>query len=80
MKNSTKITAIRDLIDDLGRSTVDQKSDIRPPQTDLLEACKALVSYTMDLLQRLDNQVNLDDVEELRQARDAVEEYEKFHS
>jgi hypothetical protein len=42
---------------------------------DLLEACKILTSYTMDLLYRLDNQVNLGDVEEIQQAKDAIAKY-----
>jgi len=42
---------------------------------DLLEACKVLTSYTMDLLYRLDNQVNLGDVEEIQQAKDAIAKY-----
>jgi hypothetical protein len=41
----------------------------------LLEACKVLTSYTMDLLYRLDNQVNLGDVEEIQQAKDAIAKY-----
>lgn len=77
---SNEIAAIRDLINDLGSSTIDQKSDTGPPHNELLEACKVLVSYTMDLLQRLDNQVNLDDVEELQQARDAIDTCENTHS
>lgn len=39
---------------------------------ELLEACKVLTSYTMDLLYRLDNQVNIADVEEIQQAKDAI--------
>ena len=42
---------------------------------ELLEACRVLTSYTMDLLYRLDNQVNLDDVEELQQAKNAIAKY-----
>jgi len=42
---------------------------------DLLEACKVLTSYTTDLLYRLDNQINLDDVDELQQAKDAIARY-----
>ena len=42
---------------------------------DLLEACKVITSYTTDLLYRLDNQVNLDDVEELQQAKEAIAKY-----
>jgi len=39
---------------------------------ELLEACKVLTSYTMDLLYKLDNQVYLPDIEELQRARDAI--------
>jgi len=42
---------------------------------DLLEACKVLTSYTMDLLYRLDDQVNLSDIEEIEQARVAIAKY-----
>ena len=42
---------------------------------DLLEACKVLTSYTTDLLYRLDNQVNIADVEELQQAKEAIAKY-----
>ena len=41
----------------------------------LLEACKVLTSYTMDLLCRLDNQINIADVEEIQQAKDAIAKY-----
>ena len=42
---------------------------------DLLEACKVLTSYTMDLLYRLDDQVNIGDIEEIQQAKDAIAKY-----
>ena len=42
---------------------------------DLLEACKVLTSYTTDLLYRLDNQINLGDVVEIQQAKDAIAKY-----
>ena len=42
---------------------------------DLLEACKVLTSYTMDLLYRLNDQVNIGDVEEIQQAKDAIDKY-----
>jgi hypothetical protein len=42
----------------------------------LLEVCKTLLSYTSDLLYRLDNQVNLDEIEEFRQAKEAIAHYE----
>ena len=41
----------------------------------LLEACKVITSYTTDLLYRLDDQVNLGDVEEIQQAKDAIAKY-----
>jgi len=42
---------------------------------DLLEACEALTSYVMDLLYKLDDQVDLSDIEEIQQARAAIEKY-----
>jgi len=42
---------------------------------DLLEACKVITSYTTDLLYRLDDQVNISDVEEIQQAKDAIAKY-----
>ena len=42
---------------------------------DLLEACESLTSYTTDLLYKLDDQVWLDDIEEIRQARGAIKRY-----
>ena len=45
---------------------------------ELLEACKILTSYTMDLLYRLDNQVNLGNVEEIQQAKDAIAKYTRI--
>ncbi len=41
----------------------------------LLEACKVLTSYTMDLLYKLDDQINLDDIEEIQQAKAAIARY-----
>jgi len=48
---------------------------IAASSADLLEACKVLTSYTMDLLYRLDDQINIGDVEELQQAKDAIAKY-----
>ena len=44
-------------------------------EAQLLEACKVVTSYTMDLLYRLDDQVNIGDVEELQQAKEAIAKY-----
>ncbi len=41
----------------------------------LLEACKVLTSYTVDLLYKLDDQINLDDIEEIQQAKAAIARY-----
>ncbi|RKY10614.1 MAG: hypothetical protein DRP56_00445 [Planctomycetota bacterium] len=42
---------------------------------DLLEVCKDLTSYTSGLLYRLDDQVNTDEVEEIRQAKEVIANY-----
>jgi len=47
------------------------------PATELFNVCATLTSYVTDLLYRLDNQVCLDDVEELQQARQALGRYDK---
>ena len=44
---------------------------------ELLEACKVLTSYTTDLLYRLDDQVNLRDIEEVQQASQAIAKAER---
>jgi len=49
-------------------------------ESQLLEACKVLTSYTMDLLYRLDDQVNLKEVQELQQAREVIEKYTYFET
>ena len=46
----------------------------------MFEACKAITSYTTDLLYRLDDQVNISDVEEIQQAREAIEKYEPMNT
>ena len=43
---------------------------------DLLEACRVITSYATDLLYRLDDQVDISDIEELQQARDIIERYD----
>lgn len=42
---------------------------------DVLEACSVLTSYVSDLLYRLDNQVNLSEIEEIRKAKEAIARY-----
>ncbi|NLE27030.1 MAG: hypothetical protein GX625_17150 [Clostridiaceae bacterium] len=42
----------------------------------VLDACRTLLSYTSDLLYRLDNQVRLDEIQEICQAKAAVAQYE----
>jgi len=67
----TRITlhSISELPDELMTTQIARSAN------DLLEACKVLTSYTMDLLYRLDDQVNIGDVEELQQAKDAIAKY-----
>jgi ribosomal protein S27AE len=51
------------------------KTQVTDSAADLLEACKGLASYTMDLLYKLDDQVDFGDVEEIQQARAAIAGY-----
>lgn len=51
------------------------KNKIAGVAADLFEACNVLTSYTMDLLRRLDNQVDMDDIEEIQQAKDVIAKY-----
>ena len=44
---------------------------------DLLVALRNLTLYTTDLLYRLDNHVNLGDVEEIQQAKQTIEQAER---
>jgi hypothetical protein len=55
-----------------------KSAQITNPAADLLEACKVITSYTSDLLYRLDDQVNLDDVGEIQQAKDAIAKYSRI--
>ncbi len=45
---------------------------------ELLETCRNITSYTMDLLYKLNNQVNLDDIEEVQQAREAIAKHARI--
>ena len=69
IKAQTTLHSITELPDEL------VKTSIAKAVTQLLEACKVLTSYTMDLLYRLDNQVNLEDIEELQQAIDVIDKH-----
>ena len=67
----TRITlhSISELPDELMTTRIARSAN------DLLEACKVITSYTTDLLYRLDDQVNIGDVEEIQQAKDAIAKY-----
>jgi len=69
IKTQITLHSISELPDDLVATRITGSA------TELLEACKVLTSYTMDLLYRLDDQVNLSDIEEIQQARDAIAKY-----
>ena len=47
-------------------------SRISSSAVDLLEACKGLTSYASGLLYRLDDQVNLEEIEEVQQAKEVI--------
>ncbi len=69
IKTQIALHSISELPDELMTTRISRSA------ADLLEACKVLTSYTTDLLYRLDNQVNLADVEEIQQAKDAIAKY-----
>jgi len=46
----------------------------------LLEVCKTLISYTSDLLYRLDNQVDLEEVDPIQQAKAVLAQYESVNA
>jgi hypothetical protein len=69
IKTQISLHSISELPDNLKTTRITCSS------AELLEACKVLTSYTTDLLYRLDNQVNIPDVEEIQQAKDAIAKY-----
>ena len=69
IKSQIELHSITGLPDELMTTRIARSA------AELLGACMVLTSYTMDLLYRLDNQVNLDDVEEIQQAKDAIAKY-----
>jgi len=69
IKSQIELHSISQLPDELMTTRIGHSA------ADLLEACKVITSYTMDLLYRLDNQINLGDVDEIQQAKDAIAKY-----
>jgi len=69
IKSQIVLHSITELPDEL------MTTSIASSAAELLEACKVITSYTTDLLYRLDDQVNLNDVEEIQQAKDAIAKY-----
>jgi len=72
LKSQIELHSIAELPDELMTTKTSRSA------AELLEACKVITSYTMDLLYRLDNQVNISDVEEIQQAKDAITRYSRF--
>jgi len=68
-KFDTEIEAVKFVEDEL------MTTQIPVSAIGLLEACKVLTSYTTDLLYKLDDQINLDDIEEIQQAKAAIARY-----
>ena len=69
IKNQITLHSISELPQEL------TKTKITCSSIELLKSCRNITSYTKDLLYRMDNQVNLDDIEEVRQARDAIDKH-----
>ncbi|MDD5458129.1 MAG: hypothetical protein PHF37_01880 [Phycisphaerae bacterium] len=69
IRTQIELHSIAELPDDLRKPAITRSAD------KLLEACKVLTSYTMDLLYKLDDQVNIADIEEIQQAKDAIARY-----
>ena len=69
MKSQIALHSIAELPDELMTTRISRSG------AKLLEACKVLTSYTTDLLYRLDNQINISDVEEIQQTKDAITKY-----
>ena len=72
MKSQIALHSIAELPDKLTRTRISRLG------AELLEACKVITSYTTDLLYRLDDQVNLSDVEEVQQTKNAIARYSRF--
>ena len=47
-------------------------------EAQLLEACRVITSYTTDLLYRMDDQVDISDVEEIQLAKSIIDRFEKL--
>lgn len=76
---AVEIDLLKKLLNALGSSANSPKeSKLGFLEAQLLEACKTVTSYTMELLYKLDDQINLSDVEEIQQARDVVDRYENM--
>ena len=66
IKSQIALYSIQNMPDELTTTQVTRSS------AELLEACTVVTSYTTDLLYRLDNQVNIADVDEIQQAKNAI--------
>ena len=69
-KFDTEIEAVKFVEDELMTTRIPDSA------IGLLEACKVITSYTVDLLYKLDNQINLDDIEEIQQAKAAIARFD----
>ena len=72
LKTQIALHSISELPQELTRTRIARSA------AELLEACRNITSYTMDLLYKLDNQVNLSDIEEVQQARDAIDKHARI--
>ena len=73
---AAEIDMLKKVLKALGRSVNQpKKATLSFLEAQLLEACKVITSYTTDLLYRLDDQVNIREVEEIQRARDVIDRY-----
>ncbi len=74
-----EIDMLKEVLKALGNSASQSKATkLGLLESQLLEACRVITSYAMDLLYRLDDQVNLSNVEELQRARDVIDRYDSM--
>lgn len=76
---ATEINMLKEILRAMGDSAnLPKQTKLGFLEAQLLEACKVVTSYSTDLLYRLDDQVNISDVEEIQQARDVIDRYENM--
>jgi len=73
------VTAVLQALRRVQRSQ-EQSDGLMGTTENLLEVCKTLISYTSDLLYHLDNQVNLEEIDPIQQAKAVLAQYESVNA